>query len=97
MSMDFDPGQWLLLAFGHYCPKHDISKAQYLRQLKKWGFEKNSSSDQWKKVAMVVRKRKSRGKDSEVFIKDDRISDQKLRKEISRYGVHREIHECSSW
>ncbi|KAL2036493.1 hypothetical protein N7G274_010759 [Stereocaulon virgatum] len=72
------------------------SKAQYIRQLKKWGFEKNSSADQWKQVAKVVRKRKHEGKDSEVFIRNDRVSTPKLRKEISRYAVHEESRECSS-
>ena len=66
----------------------DTSKAQYIRQFKKWKFEKNLRGDQWKRIAKVVRNRKSSGKDSEIFIKDGRVSDRRLRKEMSRYMPH---------
>ena len=66
-------------------PNRDASKAQYIRQFKKWRFEKNLRSDQWKKIAKVVRNRKAYGKDSEILIKDGRVSDRRLRKEMSRY------------
>ena len=63
----------------------DASKAQYIRQFKKWKLEKNLRGDQWKKIAKVVRNRKTYGKDSEILIKDGRVSDRRLRKEMSRY------------
>ncbi|KAL9628960.1 MAG: hypothetical protein Q9164_007082 [Protoblastenia rupestris] len=72
------------------------SKAQYIRQFKKWAFEKNSNIDQWKAVTRVVCKRKFRGKDTEISIKGRRISDRKLRKEMSRYTVPNNDQECSS-
>ncbi len=65
---------------------HCISKAQYIRQFEKWAFKKNSSKDQWEGIAVEVRKRKYHGKDSEIFVKNKRIPDKKLRKEISRYA-----------
>ena len=72
----------------------DASKAQYIRQFKKWKFEKNLRSDQWKRITKVVRNRKSNGKDSEVLIKDGPVSDSRLRKEMSRYRPH-EHDDCS--
>ena len=74
-----------------HAPDHsncDASKAQYIRQFKKWKFEKNLRGDQWKWIAKVVRNRKSSGKDSEILIKDGRVSDRRLRKEMSRYRPH---------
>ena len=70
------------------------SKAQYIRQFKKWKFEKNLRGDQWKRIAKVVRNRKTYGKESEILIKDGRVSDRRLRKEMSRYRPH-EHDECS--
>lgn len=72
----------------------DASKAQYIRQFKKWKFEKNLRGDQWKRIAKVVRNRRSYGKDSEIVIRDGRVSDRRLRKEMSRYGPH-ERDDCS--
>ena len=72
----------------------NASKAQYIRQFKKWKFEKNLHSDQWKRIAKVVRNRKSNGKDSEVLIRDGRLSDSRLRKEMSRYRPN-EHDDCS--
>lgn len=65
----------------------DTSKTQYIRQFKKWGFEKNAKSNQWKEAIGDVHKRKSQGKDSEVYIKDKLISNKKLRKEMSRHHL----------
>ena len=72
----------------------DASKAQYIRQFKKWRFEKNLRAVQWKKIAKVVRDRKTYGKDSEILINDGRISNRRLRKEMSRYRPH-EHDDCS--
>jgi hypothetical protein len=94
--MDFDLGLPLLSVYSGCCSNRDIRKAQYIRQFRKWGFEKNSNSDQWKAVARQVRKRKSRGKNSEIYIQDKRILDEKLRKETSRYAPPIDDHECSS-
>ena len=71
------------------------SKAQYIRQFKKWGFVKNSTGEQWKIIAREVHKRKARGKATEVVINNTAISDQKLRKEISRYGFDTDYEHAS--
>ena len=76
-------------------PNRNASKAQYIRQFKKWKFEKNLRGDQWKTIAQVVRNRKAYGKDSEIVAKDVRVSDRRLRKEMSRYRPH-ERDDCSS-
>lgn len=79
----------------------DASKEQYRRQFKKWKFEKNLRADQWIKIVKAVRNRKSYGKDSEILLtlgrvanKEGRLSDRKLRKEMSRYRS-REHDDCS--
>ena len=66
--------------------KQASSKAQYILQFKKWGFKKYSNKDQWKAIAIKVRKRKSQGKESEICVRGEKISDQKARKEMSRYA-----------
>ena len=63
----------------------DASQVQYIRQFKKWKFEKNLRGDQWKRIAKIVRNRKSFGKDGEILIKNGRVTDRRLRKEMSRY------------
>ncbi len=85
MTLDFMPGSSLLTHMD-LRSDHCISKAQYIRQFEKWAFKKNSSKDQWEGIAVEVRKRKYHGKDSEIFVKNKRIPDKKLRKEISRYA-----------
>jgi hypothetical protein len=94
--MNFDLGLPLLAVYSGCCSNQDISKAQYIRQFEKWGFKKNSNRDQWKAIAWKVHQRKSQGKKSEVFIKDRRISDQKLRKEMSRYPLLPNLPQGSS-
>ena len=95
-TSDLNPGMSLIPFYDGCCSNNTISKAQYIRQFKKWAFEKNSNIDQWKAVTRVVRKRKFRGKDTEISIKGRRISDRKLRKEMSRYTVPNNDQECSS-
>ena len=66
------------------------SKAQYIRQFGKgkWDFKKNFRKEEWRAVAHEVSKRKSRDKDSEIWLKDIPVPSKRLRKEISRYGLH---------
>ena len=75
--------------------KRSSSKAQYIRQFKKWRFEKNTKSERWKQIAKVVAKRKSRGKESEVSIHDRNISEKQLRKEMSRYREQKHEDKAS--
>ncbi|KAM0800254.1 ankyrin repeat-containing domain protein [Usnea florida] len=66
------------------------SKAQYIRQFGKgkWDFKKNFRKGEWKAVSQEVSKRKFRDKDSEVWLNNSRVPSKRLRKEISRYGLH---------
>ena len=71
-------------------PDISHSKAQYIRQFgkEKWDFKKNFRKEEWKAVSQEVSKRKFRDKDSEVWLKDSLVPSKRLRKEISRYGLH---------
>lgn len=60
-------------------------KAQYERRFKKWGFQRNKKSADWKIIAFKVTKRKREMKETEVRIDGDIIPTKKL-KELSRYG-----------
>lgn len=95
-NVNFDLGLPLLAVCSGCCSNQDISKAQYIRQFEKWGFKKNSNRDLWKAIAWKVHQRKSRGKRSEFSIKDRQISDQKLRKEMSRYPLLPKLPQSSS-
>lgn len=61
------------------------SKAQYVRKLKRWKIEKNSTCDKWKFASIQTQKRKLEGKETEITINGKPISAKKLRKEMSRY------------
>ncbi|KAH7239769.1 ankyrin repeat-containing domain protein [Fusarium solani] len=61
------------------------SKAQYVRKLKNWGMEKNSTNQKWKVAAQQVQKRKLEGKETEILINGRLIPWKKLRKETARY------------
>lgn len=93
--MDSDLGLPMNPWYSHSHSDDDASKAQYIRRFKKWGYQKNSNHENWKAITREVRKRKLRGKDSEVYIKNRHISDQKLRKEMSRYQALSHGHGCS--
>ena len=71
-------------------PDDSHSKAQYIRQFgkEKWDFKKNFRKEEWKAIAQEVSKRKFRDKDSEILLKDVPVPNKRLRKEISRYGLH---------
>ncbi|KAF4449296.1 ankyrin, partial [Fusarium albosuccineum] len=65
--------------------KFRASKAQYIRQLKKWGIEKYSTNDKWKVAAEQVQKRKLQGKETEILINGKPVPSKKLKKELTRY------------
>lgn len=64
---------------------HGDSKAQYVRQFKKWGFGKNSTTEEWKFIARRIRKRALEGKESETYIRGELATNKKIKKEISRH------------
>jgi hypothetical protein len=63
------------------------SKAQYERQFKKWGFRKyiEYSDTIYRFIGYRVEKRIRHSKKSKVYLGGDKISDSKIRKEISRH------------
>ncbi|KAF5012913.1 hypothetical protein FDECE_1047, partial [Fusarium decemcellulare] len=63
------------------------SKAQYIRQLKKWGVEKYSTNEKWKSAAEQVQKRKLEGKETEILINGTPVPWKKLKKEMARYAA----------
>ena len=47
--------------------------------------KKNNKSEHWEQLSVVVHERKRLGKETEVFIRGELQSRDKIRKEISRY------------
>ncbi|KAH6613402.1 ankyrin repeat-containing domain protein [Chaetomium tenue] len=62
------------------------TKAQYVRKLKQWGLEKNSTKEKWEFAASQVQKRRLEGKDTEVIINGRPVPAKKLKKEMARYA-----------
>ncbi|UPL00340.1 hypothetical protein LCI18_011274 [Fusarium solani-melongenae] len=74
------------------------SKAQYVRKLKNWGMEKNSTNQKWKVAAQQVQKRKLEGKETEILINGRLVPWKKLRKATARYtGSQSDRIEGSEW
>ncbi len=61
------------------------SKAQYVRRLKQWRLEKNSTKDKWEFAASQVQKRRLEGKETEIIINGRLVSAKRLKKEMARY------------
>lgn len=67
-------------------PECPISKYQYTRHFKEWGFRKNAKEEEWMFVASRGEKRKRDGKDiGPVRIHGKLIPESTVRKEISRH------------
>jgi hypothetical protein len=62
------------------------SKAQYEKQFKEWGFQKNRTKKDWKIVSQKIGLRKRAAKESDVYLDGQLVPTKKLRKEISRQG-----------
>lgn len=60
------------------------SKSQYTRMFKKWGIRRYSNVRDWRKIDRCIRKRRSKGKASNVILYGHPISQDKLEKEIAR-------------
>ncbi len=61
------------------------SKAQYVRKLKQWRLEKNSTKDKWEFAASQVQKRRLEGKETEIIINGRLVPAKRLKKEMARY------------
>lgn len=64
------------------------SKAQYETRLKKWKFRKYAKKDEWRTLDRVLKVRKAQGKDTEVVLYGERVTPEKVRKEIMRHRFH---------
>ncbi|KAF7563400.1 hypothetical protein G7046_g743 [Stylonectria norvegica] len=65
------------------------TKAQYVRRLKHWNVEKNSTSKKWELAAELVRKRKAEGKQaSQLLIDGKPIPLKKMKKELGRHHIY---------
>ena len=71
LSLDF---RWLMAS----------RKSQYERQLDKWKFRKNLTSDEWEFAIGRMNKRKQEGKENELFIDGFKVPKKRIRKEILR-------------
>ncbi|KAF2799217.1 hypothetical protein K505DRAFT_221623, partial [Melanomma pulvis-pyrius CBS 109.77] len=65
---------------------HDFSasKAQYETRLKKWGFRKYATKDEWCTIDHILDMREDKGKPSEVHLHGELLTDEKIRKERRR-------------
>lgn len=61
------------------------SKAQYETRLKKWGYRKYASKDLWKVIFYILALRQSQGKQSEVYLHGELLTEDKIKKEWKRY------------
>lgn len=71
-------------------------QAQYERQLKKWGFRKNLTSNEWAYVAREIEKRTFEGRDSEVIVDGKLVPKEKVQKKISVYGYQTTLEKLDS-
>uniref|UniRef100_A0A0B7K9G5 Clr5 domain-containing protein n=1 Tax=Bionectria ochroleuca TaxID=29856 RepID=A0A0B7K9G5_BIOOC len=75
------------------------TKSQYIRKLASWKIGKNATTIAWKKAAVIIKKRKDQGKESEICIDGKLIPSKKMKKEIARHWpsylecIEMEAHE----
>ncbi|OAP55348.1 hypothetical protein AYL99_10321 [Fonsecaea erecta] len=62
----------------------NASKAQYMRQFKVWGIQKNMKGDFWKDLSRVLKSMRLKIADLDVFFNERLIPESKLRKELPR-------------
>lgn len=79
----------LLTTHGHLRSDPNLltisSKNQYTRMLRAWGVRKNCNGSIWKFVDARIRKRKSAGKTSDVYLNGNHVPPKKVQKEIARH------------
>jgi hypothetical protein len=78
---------WLLIA---------SSKNQFGKWLTIWGFRRYKTSDDWRKVATKVEKRRQNKKNSTVDNKNLPIPPETLRKEMSRHTTLTELTQATN-
>ncbi|KAF2105748.1 ankyrin repeat-containing domain protein [Lophiotrema nucula] len=78
--------------------KHRIyrTKAQFERVITKtWGFKKNGTSQEWKYIAIRTRERKAIGRDSAIFLNEQRIPHENLERQLRRYGYQNTFEQLN--
>lgn len=73
-----------------------FSKSQYEWRLKKWGFRKNRTSDDWKSIGWKVAKREHSGISSLVRIDGALVPTAKLQKQVKRNGFATTLGQYTS-
>jgi hypothetical protein len=61
-------------------------KAQYERYFNEWGLSKKRKKDAYKVIGQKIKLRRTRGKDSDVYLDGELMPRKKIQKEISRQG-----------
>jgi hypothetical protein len=61
-------------------------KAQYGRFFNEWGLSKKRKKDDYKVIGQKIESRRTKGKDSYVYLNGELIPEKRIRKEISRQG-----------
>ncbi|GIK05519.1 hypothetical protein Aspvir_009632 [Aspergillus viridinutans] len=72
------------------------TKSQFEKRLKNWGFRRYKTSDDWRKVATKVEKRRQNQKNSAVEYKGVPIPPETLRKEMSRNATLTELSQATN-
>ncbi|KAF2120382.1 ankyrin repeat-containing domain protein [Lophiotrema nucula] len=72
------------------------TKAQYERKLKFWGVKKNSKAEEWRFIARGVIERQTRSLPTTVDLYGERVSDEKLKREVARYGYQTTLERLNS-
>jgi hypothetical protein len=74
-------------------------KAQYEKQFKDWGFQKNRINQDWKDIDQKIGARKRMAKESNIYLDGQLVPTKKLQKEISRQAympVYEQFHQGQS-
>ncbi|KAF2096134.1 hypothetical protein NA57DRAFT_59192 [Rhizodiscina lignyota] len=62
------------------------TKSQYEKRFKDNGVRKKRPKSDWKSLGQLIRRRQSKGKRSDVYIDNELVTEQKLKKELSHHG-----------
>ncbi|GFF68408.1 hypothetical protein IFM62136_07270 [Aspergillus lentulus] len=77
-------------------PNFHATKSQFEKRLKHWGFRRYKTSDDWRKVATKVEKRRHNQKSSTVEYEGFPIPPETLRKEMSRHTTLTELGQATN-
>ncbi|KAH7126587.1 ankyrin repeat-containing domain protein [Dendryphion nanum] len=61
------------------------TESQYETRLKNWGFQKNATSREWQELDRCLQSREAAGKETDVYLYEEIVTSEKLRKQRMRY------------